>query len=307
MRAPCPFRPTPTSDRAIATSGGARLLRRYRGWPRSAQIAIPVIVLFLLVGLFGSEEEPGTRVAVDRGETTTSEATTTTTATTTTVPPATTAVPTTAAPVAAGLPAGDDSTVAEVIDGDMIAVAGGTRVRLIGMDTPETKDARAGVQCFGREAAAHTEKLIPLGTPVRLAYDVERTDRYGRSLAYVYRLRDGLFVNAALLRDGFAQVATFPPNVAHVDEFQRLQREARQANRGLWSACAAAATTTTARATTTTKASGNCDPAYPDVCIPPPPPDLDCGDIPHRRFRVLPPDPHGFDGNDNDGIGCESG
>lgn len=51
----------------------------------------------------------------------------------------------------------------------------------------------------------------------------------------------------------------------------------------------------------------NCDPSYPDVCIPPPPPDLDCGDIPHRRFRVLAPDPHNFDGNDNDGIGCESG
>ena len=49
----------------------------------------------------------------------------------------------------------------------------------------------------------------------------------------------------------------------------------------------------------------NCDPAYPDVCIPPPPPDLNCGDIPYRRFRVLPPDPHGFDGN-KDGIGCES-
>lgn len=51
----------------------------------------------------------------------------------------------------------------------------------------------------------------------------------------------------------------------------------------------------------------NCDPAYPTVCIPPPPPDLDCGDISFRRFTVLPPDPHGFDGNDNDGIGCESG
>ena len=50
----------------------------------------------------------------------------------------------------------------------------------------------------------------------------------------------------------------------------------------------------------------NCDPSYPDVCIPPAPPDLDCGEISHRRFRVLPPDPHGFDGNDDDGLGCES-
>ncbi len=53
-------------------------------------------------------------------------------------------------------------------------------------------------------------------------------------------------------------------------------------------------------------ASGNCSPAYPDVCIPPPPPDLTCKQIPQRRFRVLPPDPHGFDGSDGDGIGCES-
>jgi hypothetical protein len=52
-------------------------------------------------------------------------------------------------------------------------------------------------------------------------------------------------------------------------------------------------------------ASSNCDPSYPDVCIPSPPPDLNCDDIPYRRFRVLPPDPHGFD-RDKDGIGCES-
>jgi hypothetical protein len=53
--------------------------------------------------------------------------------------------------------------------------------------------------------------------------------------------------------------------------------------------------------------SANCDPSYPTVCIPPAPPDLDCGDISYRRFTVVPPDPHGFDGNDNDGLGCESG
>jgi micrococcal nuclease len=51
---------------------------------------------------------------------------------------------------------------------------------------------------------------------------------------------------------------------------------------------------------------GDCDPSYPTLCIPPGAPDLDCGDIPQRRFPVLPPDPHGFDGNDNDGLGCES-
>lgn len=64
-------------------------------------------------------------------------------------------------------------------------------------------------------------------------------------------------------------------------------------------------TTTTAKAATTTAASQNCDPSYPTVCIPSPPPDLDCGEISHRRFQVVGSDPHGFDG-DNDGIGCES-
>jgi hypothetical protein len=96
--------------------------------------------------------------------------------------------------------------------------------------------------------------------------------------------------------------------------------------RSMLAGCGAApTTTTTTRATTTTApppppttvaprplappttTGGACDPSYPTVCIPPAPPDLDCGQISHRRFTVLPPDPHGFDGNDNDGIGCESG
>ncbi len=136
------------------------------------------------------------------------------------------------------LPAGDDTTVRRVVDGDTLVVEGGQRVRLIGVDTPETKDPRRGVQCYGKEAANHTGRLIRPSTEVRLVHDVERSDRYGRVLAYVYRVADGLFVNAALLRDGYAQVATFPPNVAHVDELLALQREARKAGRGVWSACA---------------------------------------------------------------------
>jgi len=79
-------------------------------------------------------------------------------------------------------------------------------------------------------------------------------------------------------------------------EYLSYQQQAMQSNLGLW----------TCRGTTTTPTtSTKCDPSYPDVCIPPPPPDLDCGDIPYRNFRVLQPDPHHFDG-DKDGIGCES-
>ena len=75
------------------------------------------------------------------------------------------------------------------------------------------------------------------GERVRLVRDVEERDRYGRLLAYVYRARDGLFVNAELVRRGYATVATFPPNVAHEREFRRLAKRARMSGRGLWSQC----------------------------------------------------------------------
>ena len=71
-------------------------------------------------------------------------------------------------------------------------------------------------------------------------------------------------------------------------------------------AIATTTTSTLAETTTTAASSGKCDSSYPTVCIPPKPPDLNCGDISHRRFKVLQPDPHGFDG-DKDGVGCESG
>lgn len=195
-----------------------------------------------------------------------------------------------------------------MVDGDTIVVQGGERVRLIGIDTPETKDPRRGVQCFGKEASRRTSSLLPSGTEVRLAYDVERFDRYDRALAYVYRSADGLFVNAALVRDGYASAYTYPPNVAHADEFVALQREAREADRGLWGACPGSVggrSPTGGTGTTGGTSSGSrCDPAYPGVCIPSPPPDLDCGDVDERRFQVLPPDPHHLD-TDGDGVGCE--
>jgi micrococcal nuclease len=138
---------------------------------------------------------------------------------------------------AAALPAGLDTTVTRVVDGDTIVVAGGHRIRLIGVDTPETKDPRRPVQCFGKEASGFLSSMLPRGSPVRLVGDVEERDVYDRTLAYVYRLPDGLFVNAELLRQGFANVLTVPPNVAHTDEFVALAREARTSGRGLWSAC----------------------------------------------------------------------
>jgi micrococcal nuclease len=139
--------------------------------------------------------------------------------------------------VAPGLPAGPDLVVRRVVDGDTIVVGDGVTVRLIGVDTPETKHPTKPVQCYGREASKETAALLPRGTRVRLVYDVERTDRYGRTLAYVVRVRDGLFVNAALLRDGFGLPLTIAPNVAHAEAFAALARQARAARRGLWGAC----------------------------------------------------------------------
>ncbi len=135
------------------------------------------------------------------------------------------------------LPNGDDATIERVVDGDTVVLTDDTRVRLIGVDTPETVHPSKPVECFGREASAFMSDLLPPGTDVRLVYDVERTDRYDRTLAYVYRLDDGLFVNAELLAQGYAQIATYPPNVAHVDEYRELQTQARDKQRGLWNVC----------------------------------------------------------------------
>jgi micrococcal nuclease len=193
----------------------------------------------------------------------------------------------------------DETAVERHTDGDTLWVEDRVKVRLIGIDTPETHDPAEAVGCFATEAAAFLEELLPLGTEVRLEYDVERLDQYDRTLAYVYRASDGLFVNAELVRRGYAQAYTVPPNVAHADEFVALQRQAREANRGLWSACADAPAPASA-----SPSGDECDASYPDVCIPPPPPDLDCGDVVDRAFTVEGSDPHRFDADGN-GIACE--
>ena len=133
-----------------------------------------------------------------------------------------------------------NGTIEQVIDGDTVVARVDGRdehVRLIGIDTPETVDPKRPVMCFGPEASAETHTLLPDGTPVRLVRDVEARDKYHRLLAYVYRTKDDLFVNRELAQDGFADLLTFPPNVAHVDDFTAAVREARDAGRGLWSAC----------------------------------------------------------------------
>jgi micrococcal nuclease len=128
------------------------------------------------------------------------------------------------------------AVVERVVDGDTIVLRGGERVRYIGVDTPESVKPGTPVQCFAK-AASHANERLVAGERVRLAYDAEPRDRYGRTLAYVHRERDGLFVNAELVRRGYAVPLTIPPNVAHAGEFRRLARTARRDGRGLWSRC----------------------------------------------------------------------
>ncbi|CAN5560110.1 hypothetical protein BH20ACT2_BH20ACT2_13430 [soil metagenome] len=132
------------------------------------------------------------------------------------------------------------AVVARIVDGDTVMLdlgAGTETVRLIGIDTPETKHPTKPVMCFGAEASAHLNELIPPGTVVRAERDVEARDRYDRLLLYLHRADDDLFVNLAMAADGYAAVATFAPNVAHTDAFVAAVAEARSAGLGLWAAC----------------------------------------------------------------------
>ena len=132
-----------------------------------------------------------------------------------------------------------EGVVTRVVDGDTVHVALAGRdetVRYIGIDTPESVKPDTPVQCFAEAASAANRRLVA-GQPVRVSYDVEQRDRYGRLLAYVYRVRDGAFVNARLVRDGYARTLTIAPNVRFAAEFAALARRAREERRGLWRAC----------------------------------------------------------------------
>lgn len=134
-----------------------------------------------------------------------------------------------------------NATVERVVDGDTIVVRIGgqrERVRLIGIDTPESAIPDAPAECFGPEASAFTAALLPEGTPVLLERDEEARDDYDRLLAYVHRAADGLFVNLALVTEGYAEVLTFPPNTAHTGDFVAAASTAQAADVGLWAACA---------------------------------------------------------------------
>ncbi|MEE9584290.1 MAG: thermonuclease family protein [Candidatus Brocadiales bacterium] len=119
-----------------------------------------------------------------------------------------------------------------VIDGDTIELSTGKRVRYIGVNTPEVHRVDAITRELGKEAKAYNEGLV-IGKTVRLLFDVQQKDEYGNFLAYVYVGRT--FVNAELVRAGYASAARHPPNVRHAELFKGLEREAKENDRGLWS------------------------------------------------------------------------
>jgi micrococcal nuclease len=206
--------------------------------------------------------------------------------------------------------------VARVIDGDTIVLTSGAHVRLVQIDTPELGTS----ECYSRAASRELRRLLPVGASVTLEADprLDQVDRYGRLLRYVHRA--GRNLNLVLVRTGAATVWLYEgARGRYAARLLAAARAARKEHRGLWGACPDAVWDPLGPATTGpgSRSSGSqppaprgavggaCDPAYPTVCIPPPPPDLDCNDLRRRNFRVLPPDPHHLDG-DRDGIGCES-
>ena len=138
-----------------------------------------------------------------------------------------------------------DVLVTRAVDGDTLVLESGERVRLIGIDTPEmhesnklyrdaqrTKQDVSTIQKLGRRSYEFTKELVE-GKRCSLEFDVEKYDKYKRLLAYVY-LKDGTFVNAEIVKEGYASLMTYQPNVKYADLFLKLYQEARENKRGLW-------------------------------------------------------------------------
>ena len=222
------------------------------------------------------------------------------------------------APAAGAVPL--DATVVSVVDGDTMKVrARGalTTVRLIGIDTPETRHPSKPVQCFGPAATRAAKRLLPPGRAVRLVTDPtqDTRDRYGRFLAYVYpRGKAGArgSVNYALVASGAAKVYVYGGvPFEYAGTFRSAQGRARTAGVGLWGGTCRGDTTkpdpSTARPAPeprpSTSPSGDCDANYSGACVPLSSSDLDCKDVP-ATVRVVGRDPHRLDG-DGDGWACE--
>lgn len=195
-------------------------------------------------------------------------------------------------------PAGDGrftlrGTVSYVIDGDTLHVTlndgRSERVRLIGVDTPERGRCFAGRATGVADALADDRRVLLKGDATQSTRDV-----YGRLLAYVW-IESRRDLGFQLLARGVAKVYVYDRPFERLRPYRHAERIGRRRPSSLWRGC---------RPARPTRARPGCDPSYPTVCIPPPPPDLDCADVPYSNFAVRGNDPHAFDGN-GDGVGCE--
>lgn len=230
-------------------------------------------------------------------------------------------------------PEGQRAQVVEIVDGDTIRVEidGQTyTIRYIGVDTPETKHPEKPVEWMGPQATEANRELVG-GETVILEKDVSETDQYGRLLRYVWLL-DGTFVNAELVRQGYAQAVSYPPDVKYQDRFRDLQQEAAEAGRGLWGPTPTPNPTQTPippSATPRPRPTNTPEPAQPTLLPPPPATNTpsapaaacscsgnqyNCGDFSTHNaaqacydycVSIGAGDIHRLDG-DNDGIACES-
>lgn len=152
-------------------------------------------------------------------------------------------------PIPTVVDASEQATVVSITDGDTFRarlpgqVEGkSTPIRLIGIDTPETRKPNSPVECYGPEATVELTKIIPPGTVVGLVYDKERTDRYDRTLAYVTVPSDAaagapIDVGGTMVARGAAIAKRYPPNTAMADVYERAQEIAKADNVGRWAMC----------------------------------------------------------------------
>jgi endonuclease YncB( thermonuclease family) len=207
-------------------------------------------------------------------------------------------------------------TVVRVVDGDTIevnpAVSGTEDVRLLGVDTPETVDPNEPVEPYGPEASAFTNQQLE-GERVTLIFDQERTDQYGRVLAYVQISGRSETFNETLLKQGYAQLYVVPPNDRYEARFSQAQDQARQAQRGIWGLSKEQQCELADRGNGIGEGSPGCQ-GQPPTPAPSPTPgpgaDKDCGDFRSQaeaqaELERDPSDPNNLDG-DGDGEACET-
>ena len=200
-----------------------------------------------------------------------------------------------------------------VADGDTVVLRGGETIRLVQIDTPEVY---GDTECYGRQASALTESILPAGTRVRIATDpgLDQRDRDGRTLAYVWK--GSSLVNLRLVREGAAAPYFYSGDKGrYATPIFEAAVAARKAGRGLWGHCrkgsvplratrgVSTGTVNATRRTIAGGASASCNPNY-TPCVPNSASDLDCPDVGHP-VKVVGSDPYNLDG-DGDGSGCES-